>query len=78
MDHTGNSPGPNTQPSWTNRRRVMWTVLLFCMACVGYILGFGGDTQVEQTAVSMAFVIIGSTVSSYVFGAVWEDTKLRS
>lgn len=60
---------------WKYRRRVVFGVVLFCMLCIGYVLWNGLDTSPAEAAVTMAFFMIGSTVGSYVFGAVWEDRK---
>lgn len=54
---------------------MIWT-LTFCMLTISYVLWKNMDTESAQTAVNMAFVIIGSTVSSYIFGAAWQDISL--
>lgn len=61
--------------NWKYRRRFMVATVAFCMATVGYVLARDRDTEAAQNAVNMAFIIIGSTVSSYVFGAVWDDKR---
>lgn len=70
QEHT-NVPG-----SWTVRRRFMFVIMAFCMGTIVYCLYMGEDTEVAQTAVSMAFLIIGTTVASYVFGAAWQDINM--
>jgi len=61
--------------SWRLRRRYMFATLVFCKAVIAYILWRDLDSESAQTAVNMAFIIIGTTVSSYVFGAVWQDVS---
>lgn len=61
------------QSSWTHRRRLMYSVTLFSMACVAYCLYKDTSTAVHQTAVTMAFSTLISVTGSYVFGAVWDD-----
>ena len=53
----------------------MVATVVFCMATVAYVLRTDKDSMSAQNAVNMAFLIIGSTVSSYVFGAVWDDKR---
>jgi len=59
--------------NWKIRRRFMFVIIAFCMAVICYCLWHDTNTEVAQSAVSMAFVIIGTTVASYVFGAAWQD-----
>lgn len=66
-----------TPNSWKRRRRFMVAVIGFCMGCVAYVLGMNMDSESAQTAVSMSFVVIGSTIGSYVFGATWDDSNTR-
>lgn len=61
--------------NWKYRRRFMVATVGFCMGVVSYVLAERQDTEAAQNAVNMAFFIIGSTVSSYVFGAVWDDKR---
>ena len=61
--------------TWRKRRAFMFVTIAFCMSSVVYVLWRGLDTGAAETAVSMSFVIIGTTVASYVFGAAWEDIK---
>jgi len=70
LEHTS-APG-----SWKIRRRFMFVIMAFCMGTIVYCLYAGEDTEVAQTAVSMAFLIIGTTVASYVFGAAWQDINM--
>lgn len=51
----------------------MFLVTTFCMAVIGYCLINDMDSRVAETAVMSAFLVIGGTVGSYVFGAAWQD-----
>ena len=62
---------------WSYRRRYMFATLVFAKGVVAYCLYRELDSAVAETAVTMAFVIIGTTVSSYVFGAAWQDVKAQ-
>ena len=67
---------PKRKPdTWRKRRGFMFAVVVFCMAVIVFVLWTGAETSAAETAVSMAFVIIGTTVASYVFGATWEDIR---
>ena len=68
---------PRPPGSWVMRRRLMWAVTLFCMACVAYVLKNDMDSGPADTAVTMSFVCLISIVGSYVFGAAWDDSKAR-
>lgn len=60
-------------PSWRIRRRIVVSVLLYCSLIIGYMVLKGEDTELNQTISNGLIFLAGSTVSSYVFGAVWED-----
>ena len=70
---TDSATNRNEGGSWRLRRNFMFATAVFCAMVITYVLWEGLDTRVAETAVTMAFVILGSTVSSYVFGAAWED-----
>ena len=67
----------NIEPSWTLRRYFMFWVILFCMIVVMVVLYKDMTSAPAETAVSMAFLIIGTTVSSYVFGAAYQDVSIN-
>ena len=54
----------------------MFATIAFCKIVIAYVLLRDMDSESAQTAINMSFVIIGTTVSSYVFGAVWQDVSL--
>lgn len=61
---------------WRIRRKFMFTVSGFCMVSVGYCLGMDLDSKVAETVVTMSYLVLGAIVSSYVFGATWEDISV--
>lgn len=61
--------------TWRIRRTFMLVTIGFCMGVIVFVLWRNMETGAAETAVSMAFLIIGTTVASYVFGAAWEDIK---
>jgi len=61
--------------SWQKRRRLMFSIVAFCMACIAWALYKDTDTQVMQTAVASAFGTMTAITGSYVFGAVWNDKR---
>lgn len=64
------------QPSWTNRRRFMLAVNLFCMSVVIWVLAERIETAAAEAAVMFSFMVIGGTLGSYVFSAAWQDIRL--
>ena len=58
---------------WSGRRRLIFAVVAFCMWTVAYALWRDRDSTVAETAVTFAFLTLGSTVGSYVFGKAWES-----
>lgn len=63
------------RPSWRVRRRIITATLLFCALEVGYLTLYGKDTKLHEAIVTGAFLLAGSVIGSYVFGAVWDDKK---
>mgnify|MGYP000474489200 CR=1 FL=1 len=51
-------------------------IVAFCFAVVGYILWRELESKVAETAVTMAFFLLGSVSGSYIFGATWQDISL--
>lgn len=62
-----------SKPSWKIRRRIIFITLIFCALEIGYITFFGKDTSLNESIVTSAFLLAGSVIGSYVFGAVWDD-----
>lgn len=59
--------------SWKIRRKLMYGTLFFCFACVVFVLAKGMESKVAETVVMSAFGAIMVVLTSYVFGAAWED-----
>ena len=71
---------PHVQDSWKFRRLFMLWQMLFCKLVIGYIIFNELTSRVAETAVDFAFVLMGTIVLAYVFGATWDDiskAKLR-
>ena len=66
------------KPSWKLRRRAVFGSLIFAGAVIAYVLFKWDDTSLAQTAVLSAFGLIGAIVASYIGGAVYEDTRMKS
>ena len=54
---------------------MLWSVVLFCMLVIGYVVWTGATSSVAETAVIMSFLCLSSMVGSYVFGATWQDVN---
>lgn len=63
------------KPSWKIRRRVVAATLLYCAITVGYLVYNGEDTKLNEAIATALILLAGSTIGSYVFGAVWDDKK---
>ena len=75
---TASNKDPEFRPTWENRRRTLFATLFFCAAIIVYIVGWGGDTRLNETVIQFAFITGGGVLGSYIFGATWEDvTRLR-
>ncbi|MFG1429157.1 hypothetical protein [Roseixanthobacter glucoisosaccharinicivorans] len=48
-------------------------MLLFCGGEIIYLTGWGQDHELSRTIASGVLLLMGSTIGSYVFGAVWDD-----
>lgn len=65
-----------TRPPWKVRRRIVNLTLLFCAACVLWIMVRGDDRGVNEVIVVSAFGLAFSVIGSYIFGAVWDDKNV--
>ena len=63
------------QGTWKNRRRVIFGTLLYCGAIVGYLVFRGEDTGLNGDIASGLILLAASVIGSYVFGAVWDDSR---
>lgn len=64
------------KPSWKIRRAIIFGTLVFCAIEVLYLTLFGEDTKLAETIASSAFLLAGSVIGAYVFGAVWDDLNV--
>lgn len=62
--------------TWEERRKVIFMTLMICGLGVGYFVVKGDDTTLNTTIANGLCLLAGSTVMSYVFGAVWDDKRL--
>lgn len=60
---------------WKRRRMMMTSVIVFCMFTIFYCLYKDSDKRIYETAITSAFLLLGSTVVTYVTGAVVDDNK---
>lgn len=64
--------------TWRYRRRFIFAGTGFSMAIIVYILHLGLEGRVAETAITMAFGIVGTLISVYVAGAVVDDKNNSS
>jgi hypothetical protein len=64
-------------PTWQNRRRTLFTTLIFCAFVICYVMINGEDTRLNETLAQFAFITGASVVGSYIFGATWESIGLK-
>lgn len=65
------------KPSWKMRRRAVFGTLIFCAGIITYIVFFGSEKAVYETAVFSAFGLMGAIIASYIGGAVWDDYNMK-
>jgi hypothetical protein len=78
MGHALAAINRNNNGSWKIRRKLIICTLVFCAICIGYIMYKGTDSRLYETIVTSAFSLAGAILGSYIFGAVYEDTKKNS
>lgn len=64
------------EPGWKHRRRIIYGTLLFCAFCVLYIVIWGSDTRINETIITSSFMLGGTVIGMYVFGATYQDLSL--
>ena len=64
-------------PSWRIRRRIIALTLMLCAFVIIYLLLQGEDTRLNETLANGAFLLAGSVIGAYVFGAAWDDKHNR-
>lgn len=60
---------------WTIRRRIIYGILAFCALCILWILLGSDNRPVAEMIIMCAFGLGSATISSYIFGAVWDDNN---
>ena len=68
---------PAGRPSWKNRKKVIFSTLIFCAFCIGFIMFGGADTRVNETIVLGCFAMATSVIGFYVAGASWTDVSIE-
>ncbi len=66
------------RPSWKIRRRIIVATLLFCAGEIVYLTVWGQDTDLAATIANGVLILAGSTIGSYVFGAVFDDRNVMA
>jgi hypothetical protein len=64
------------RPSWRVRRRWVALIEAYCALGVGYLIVAGQDTRLHETIASGLLALAGTTMASFIFGAVWDDKGL--
>jgi hypothetical protein len=69
----------NKIPSlWKIRRRIVSLTLLFSACSITYLMVHAEDTELHQSIANGLILLSGSVISSYIFGATWDDKISRN
>lgn len=60
---------------WVRRRSLLWFTLLFCFGFIGYIILYGEDTSINETALLGLMSLLGSLVLGYFGFATMDDNN---
>lgn len=63
--------------AWRVRRSLVIGTILWCGGIVTFITLAGGESSLRETVAVGALTLAGSTLGSYVFGAIWDDQNKR-
>jgi hypothetical protein len=63
------------KPEWKIRRRLIYGILMFCASTVVWVLLSNDIRTVAEMIVMSSYALGGTTISSYIFGAVWDDNN---
>lgn len=78
IDSEETSLGEDTElGTWEERRRMIFTALFLCAGGVLFLTIKGEDTSLNSTIANGLCLLAGSVISSYLFGAIFDDSKLR-
>lgn len=61
------------EEKWRFRRRLVLYILGFCAITIGLIIAYPSDTETMKTAANGLVLLMGTTITSYVAGAVIDD-----
>lgn len=64
------------KPTWRIRRRIVIMVLLWSSGMVTYLAIWGQSDSLRESIATALIILMGSTLGSYVFGAVWDDKNV--
>lgn len=58
---------------WFIRRLWVAIIMVYCGSMNAYIVFKGIETKPAETFVSMSMLLMGTTIGTYLFGAVWNN-----
>ena len=64
-----------TVDKWKYRRLFMLWQMVFCKIVIAYVLFFAVETKAAELALDFSFMLMGTIVVAYVFGATMEDIQ---
>ncbi|MFD2179528.1 hypothetical protein [Veronia pacifica] len=64
----------NGSDQWYIRRRIVIFTLLLCGVVIVYLMLKGESNPLNQSLVNGAYLLAGSVIGTYVFGATWDDS----
>lgn len=67
----------NELGTWNTRRKAIFSTLLFCAGMVSYFVIYGEDVPLSRTMADGFCLAAGSVIMTYVFGATWDDNKIK-
>ena len=67
----------NSLGTWRIRRRIINITLILCAGEIIYLTGWGVDSRLNETIAQGVLLLAGSVIGAYVFGASWEDIKMK-
>lgn len=65
------------EDSWQVRRVVVFGILIYCGATVGYILYRDNDNALNRDIANSLILLVGAIAPSYILGAVWDSNNRR-
>lgn len=82
-NHMPKPPKPIIKPeraldSWKYRRTTIFLTLSFCACAIGYLVGFGEDTKLNETIANGLILLASSVILYYVAGSSYEDVRNKN